>query len=724
MVRGACVGVWLVAALPNAGCTRKQRTETEAYSRGHHDEDEHESESAGGGPGVGISALATCSDPAVCGQKSGLIKFPKDAIHSSLVWKKHADCPKLLMWMRPSEYKPSDFIEPLPPGMGFPGLGTGFRDSYLDFVQARYFDPNTPKRGYNLSMLDESGWSRHASDLGRENTQLVDVCGLMALIDTGVFTKHGIADLDAADMSLTDPYFTDAGHSRGLGQNLFCAGNVSGIDGRVIVIGGHNMAGNNGLRKMTVFDPETERWLPLPTPCVRSGFTADPNGLDPGAHCNPLVETNSDPPHSSDLAFQRWYPSGVTLPDGRILVLSGTDQDISNPALASRTKQRPPFPEVWDPITQRTTVLWNAKKKFPMYVRSFVTQTGPGKDDWKVCTTAEITTPLPRNAMPPEEAGDGANITGYDPWRYAGKTYCLDVLAALADPNRDVEASNHWEFIGNSLNAHNSGAGVRMVTIHSDGTHAQRVFLFGGNNGSGGGGSSNVAETIDLSAATPTYQSMDNLDIGTTQNNAVALPNGKLLVVGGNDSFNYQLYDPATGSRTNVASSVVPRHDHSTALVMPDGSVWVMGGNRIELICDGAGAGEDDCDNQEIRNAAVAVLEVYKPSYFFQGARPVISKAPKQIHHGQQFTLDLAPGGKQIVAVTLLRTGPITHNWAWTNHSLKLPVTYRSNGKVEIQAPRLPALAVAGDYMLFALDEDGVPSLGKHVRLLLEDDED
>jgi hypothetical protein len=37
-------------------------------------------------------------------------------------------------------------------------------------------------------------------------------------------------------------------------------------------------------------------------------------------------------------------------------------------------------------------------------------------------------------------------------------------------------------------------------------------------------------------------------------------------------------------------------------------------------------------------------------------------------------------------------------------------------------APPLPGLAIAGDYLLFVVNKDGVPSEGQHVRLTLSDD--
>ena len=57
---------------------------------------------------------------------------------------------------------------------------------------------------------------------------------------------------------------------------------------------------------------------------------------------------------------------------------------------------------------------------------------------------------------------------------------------------------------------------------------------------------------------------------------------------------------------------------------MPNGGVWVMGGNRVQLIPQGD------------ENLAVPVTESYQPPYFFtKESRPIIAKAPEQIRYGQ-----------------------------------------------------------------------------------------
>lgn len=626
------------------------------------------------------SASDTCPNPSVCGQNSGLVPFHKDAIHASLIWEDAwAECPKMLIWMRPSEYKPQHYLNPT---LG--GVFSGFNLKYLELVQGLFA----------LGPLDRSGWSRHSLDLARENAQLIDVCGLQELIDSGVFQKTQIAQLTDADISLTSPFFQDAGFSLGLNYNIFCAGNVAGADGRIYVSGMHDKGGNNGGRKVNIFDPGPEEWVERPVPCVRSQFEEDPTGTA-FPHCNPLDENNTDPPDPSDMKYQRWYPTAVTLPDGRILILSGSDQDTSvGRDLASNTKVRQGVPEVYDPETDSTVALENARKLLPMFPRAFVVQTGPWEEDWKVCIAGEVAF-IPSNLRP------------YDPFTYNGRTACLDVLAALEDPLRDVPAGNHWKFIDTALNAHDGGASAMLVTIHLDGTWSQKVVAFGGDNGLRAPVVA-TAEMIDYSQPQPKWQQQSNLIQPTTQNNVVALPDGKLLLVGGRNTSHYQMFDPKDGSITKLISSPVPRHDHSTALLMPNGGVYVMGGNRVDLI---PGGNEND---------SVPVLEFYKPPYFFKGTRPVIEEAPGVIEYGEDFDLEVSDCDLvEVGSVAMIRTGPITHNWTWGNRYVRLPFTIDKKGRLVVVAPPLPGLAVAGDYLLFVVTKGGVPSEGSHVRLEL-----
>src|SRR5947208_4278 len=543
------------------------------------------------------SASHTCAaGPSVCGQNSGLVPFHKDAILASLIWPNaKTGCPKMAIWMRPSEYKPKDYLNPT---LG--GVFSGFNPKYLELVQG----------GFGLTQLDRSGWSRYAPDLERENAQLIDVCGLQESIDSEKFTKASIATLTDADIVLTDPFFQDAGYSRGLSYNLFCMGQEAGIDGRLYVFGLHDKGGNNGGRKVNIFDSKTEQWVWRGTTCVRSGWETDPTGTI-APHCDPLDETNTDPPLAADRKRQRWHPTTVTLPDGRFLMLSWTEPD-----------------------------------------------TGGGR------------------------------------------------------------ASNHWTHVAKALNAHEGAASALKVRIFADGTWSQEVFSFGGDNGSGSD-EVGMVEKINFSDPIPAWQRLSDLVLPATQNNMVILPDGKLLVVGGRgagvNTLHYQMFDPADGSRTDLIESSVPRHDHSTALLQPNGGVWVMGGNRVQLIPGGN------------ENLAIPVTEFYQPPYFFKGPRPVIEKTPYRLHYGKTFKLRVSRG--EIGSVAILRTGPVTHNWTWGNRYVELPFEAGEHGRLDGMAPPLPGLAIAGDYLLFVVNKDGVPSEGKHIRLRpsdeqLEDEDD
>jgi hypothetical protein len=341
-----------------------------------------------------------------------------------------------------------------------------------------------------------------------------------------------------------------------------------------------------------------------------------------------------------------------------------------------------------------------------MYPRAFVVQTGPGRTDWKVAVMAEVDPERPLPGQP-----GGPDIGGYDPFFYKGNTYMLDVLGALADPSIDLPASNHWTYVDTARGAHEGAASAIKVKIFADGTWSQEVFSFGGDNGSGSDEVATV-ERINFSDKNPRWRPMRDLILPATQNNVVVLPDGKLLIVGGRGSgvntLHYQMFDPADGRRTDLVESPVPRHDHSTALLQPNGGVWVMGGNRVQLI-----PGRDE-------NQAVPVMEFYRPPYFFKGARPAIAQAPAELGYGQTFEVHVTSG--EVGSVAILRTGPITHNWTWGNRYVELPFESDRRGRLRVMAPPLPGLAIAGDYLLFVTNKDGVPSEGTHVRLILSDE--
>jgi hypothetical protein len=230
---------------------------------------------------VAGTAHAQESDPAEVGELSPLIPLPKDAIHAGLSWTPDSK-PKICFGMRPAEYVGHHLVD---------------EDGSLkeEFERLVYggFGFSTGPHGLDQSVAQ--------GDVERDNFVCWDLTHPDAFGDTGHFSildENGNALITQADIALTADAISDAGHLAGLDYNIFCAGNVALADGRWAFIGGHDKSGNNGIAKITIFDPVSETWVDRGIPLVKEDFLADPEGQDPEEHADPLDEANTDPPAS------------------------------------------------------------------------------------------------------------------------------------------------------------------------------------------------------------------------------------------------------------------------------------------------------------------------------------------------------------------------------------------------------------------------------------------
>jgi hypothetical protein len=66
----------------------------------------------------------------------------------------------------------------------------------------------------------------------------------------------------------------------------------------------------------------------------------------------------------------------------------------------------------------------------------------------------------------------------------------------------------------------------------------------------------------------------------------------------------------------------------------------------------------------------------------------------------------------------MLRSDHNTHSVTTGDRYVKLPFrAHGMGGRLRVTAPLQPAQAVPGIYMLFVVDRNGVPSMGKQVRI-------
>ncbi|QSQ26578.1 DUF1929 domain-containing protein [Pyxidicoccus parkwayensis] len=212
-----------------------------------------------------------------------------------------------------------------------------------------------------------------------------------------------------------------------------------------------------------------------------------------------------------------------------------------------------------------------------------------------------------------------------------------------------------------------------------------------------------TAEIIDLNQPTAAWRYTASMSLPRRQCNATMLPDGTVLVTGGSSASGFstasgavkyaEVYNPATEKWTKWASASDFHGYHATSLLLPDGRVLHGGGRNIHS------------------------MEIFSPPYLFKGARPTIASAPDVIEPGKSFTVS-SPEVASIRKVTLIGLGSPTHAMDQGQRFLTLGYT-AAEGGLTITAPATNVDAPPGPYMLFLVDDRGVPSVGKIVTVAL-----
>jgi Domain of unknown function (DUF1929) len=227
------------------------------------------------------------------------------------------------------------------------------------------------------------------------------------------------------------------------------------------------------------------------------------------------------------------------------------------------------------------------------------------------------------------------------------------------------------------------------------------------------GGQWNGALVIDLTAMKPKWHTTGSMSSVRQWVNGTVLADGRVLATGGSAVANTltgvnnaaEIWNPNTGTWTVGASGLTPRLYHSTALLLPDASVLVGGGGTPG----------------PLKNLNA---EIYYPPYLFTASgaiapRPSIESAPDALDIGQSFMIGV--GLATVSRVTLVKTGAVTHSFNMDQRFLELPFT-PSSGTLNVQAPARASDAPPGYYLLFVIDDQGVPSVGKIVKMNIQTD--
>ena len=302
---------------------------------------------------------------------------------------------------------------------------------------------------------------------------------------------------DGDNPTLWDPSTNSNTAATRSGGNPFCSGHSFLANGQLFVAGGH-----------------LDNWVGLP-----NAYTY-----------NALNDTWTRLP---DMNNGRWYPTSTTLPNGDVLVISGTiDSNTLNVE-----------PQVWQTATASWRNLTTAHLAVPFYPFMFVAPNG--KMFW------------------------------------AGPSQTTRYL--------DVAGTGAWSSVGdNNYGTRNWGSAV----MYDDG----KVMVTGGSpcdfyDTSCVTYPTATAEIMDLNSPTPTWSYTGSMVTGGRKLfNATLLPDGKVLVTGGtrgtedpnsypsNPAYESEMWDPATGTWATMASLTTIRSYHSIAVLLPDGRVLSAGG--------------------------------------------------------------------------------------------------------------------------------------------------
>ena len=466
-----------------------------------------------------------------------------------------------------------------------------------------------------------------------------------------------------------DPLVNDPESNDGA---MFCSDIEFLADGRVLIVGG------------------TDYYAEPAVPGTEAGVV-ELEGLKSARIYDPATATYTQ---TGDMAYGRWYPSLVTLPDGDLFVASGVTK-LMKPVYPDRpddSGRNVVQTETYD--VQTGTWSYNgetADKSLPLYPRLRL---------------------LPNGHIYYDAAGQTFNPNGqaYDEplWNIASS---YDPVAkAWTDLGIPGQDSNTPGFRGSTFS----------VSLPLKPPYTQMEILSaGGVLGTTPGAyiatDSSTLHTVDVSSGAPTLLSVPtgNLNNPRWFPTAVPLPDGTVLAFSGADKDeviapgtgvpdqDVELFDPATGEWTTMARQGKPRTYHNTAALLPDGRVLVGGHAPISTLY-GSNTTLPGFSPNDGRDPS---FEIYEPPYLFRGPRPSVTGiSTSQVGYGGGLVIS-TPDAARIASVVLARNTSITHVIDGDQRTVELEIVARTADTVTVRTPPNGNVAPPGPYMLFVMGE-------------------
>ncbi|KAG8969253.1 hypothetical protein FRC03_003778 [Tulasnella sp. 419] len=405
------------------------------------------------------------------------------------------------------------------------------------------------------------------------------------------------------------------------------------------------------------------------------------------------------------MTTERWYPTIETLEDGSAIVIGGNTLG----GFVSATDNNNPTYEFW-----------------------------PRRGDGKPITLHILERTLPANLYPLTFLLPSGNLFVQTNWAAEIFDYKKGTESPLPD-------------IPHAVRTYPGSAANTMLPLTPANNWTATVVFCGGTDLQPNQWRKTIVLNVPASAScvrmspdiSNEWEEDESLPEGRVMGNFILLPNGKIFLVNGvnqgvagygNDTwalgqsyatgplYKPLMYDPDApiGSRftdQGLSASPIPRLYHSTATLLPDGSVFVTGSNP-----------NADVDYNAPWPTEYRVERFY-PAYYDE-RRPEPQGLPKQIGYGGNYfdiklsSTDLGSDPTNSVIntkVVLMRTGFSTHAVNFGQRYLQLNSTYTLDGSGSAtlhvsQVPPNPALFTPGPAWIFVV-VNGIPSIGQPIMI-------
>ena len=405
----------------------------------------------------------------------------------------------------------------------------------------------------------------------------------------------------------------------------------------------------------------------------------------------------------NETGHNMFCPGTARLPDGRLLVNGGLDSGTSS---------------LYDPVSNNWTraAAMNVPRAYnasvPLSDGSVMTMGGSWSGANGGTRPAEIYTAQNGWRVLPGLPEDPFRLDGqYRGWQsdahFAmfptanGKVLLAGPMVNMAW--LDTQGNGSWTAAGARGDDAPSFAGNWVMYTGG------KILKTGGSTWNNGTPANANSYVIDTTRGTADVRRVASMAYPRIQANSVALPNGQVIVVGGQTyskefSDDYavlapELWDPETETFTVLPAMSVARNYHGVALLLPDGRVASAGGG----LCNCAADHPD--------------MQILSPPYLFNAdgslaTRPAITTAPLQLSYGS--TANVVTDSA-VTSFALVRMGAATHTVNNDQRRIALDFTRGAGNAYQLSIPSNPGILLPGQWMLFAMNEQGTPSLAKIV---------